>query len=299
MTADGTDPVLRHDLHTHSTASDGCYTPTELVSRAMAAGIDVLALTDHDSTAGLAEAGAAALQSAILLIPGVEISVTWQRKTLHLVGLAIDARDESLQAGLRQLEAIRADRAREMGRRLERAGISGIAEEAEALAGAGMITRTHFAHCLARRGLALDARDVFNRYLTTGKPGYVATHWAEMEDAIRWISGAGGVAVLAHPQRYKLTGSWLRRLLGEFKEMGGMGLEVLSGTASLGDVQSSTALAQRFGLLASCGSDFHGPDEGWPKLGRLPVLPTGLEPVWRHWENGAGRASLTARERVR
>lgn len=296
MMGAGTETVLRHDLHTHSTASDGCYTPTELVSRARAAGIDVLALTDHDSTAGLAEAGAEALQSAIHFIPGVEISVTWHGKTLHLVGLAIDVGNEPLQAGLRWLETIRAERAREMGRRLERAGISGIAADAEALAGAGMITRTHFAHCLARRGLAMDVRDVFNRYLTTGKPGYVATRWAEMEDAIAWISGAGGVAVLAHPQRYRLTGSWLRRLLGEFKEMGGAALEVLSGTASPGDIQSSAALAQRYGLLASCGSDFHGPDEGWPKLGRLPELPAGLEPVWRLWERDVDRASSQASE---
>lgn len=296
MTAPGSGSARRHDLHTHSTASDGCYTPTELVNRAKAAGIEVLALTDHDSTAGLAEARAAARQLAIDLIPGVEISVTWHNKTLHLVGLSIEARHEPLQAGLRRLEAIRADRADEMGRRLERAGITGIAADAAALAGAGMITRTHFAHCLARRGLARDVRDVFSHYLTTGKPGYVTTRWAEMEDAIAWIRGAGGVAVLAHPQRYQLTGSWLRRLLGEFKEMGGVALEVLSGTASLSDIQSSAALAQRFGLLASCGSDFHGPDAGWPKLGRLPELPAGLEPVWRLWEDSAGRDPLPALE---
>ena len=276
-----------YDLHTHSTASDGVYRPAELVARAALAGIQVLSLTDHDTTAGLAEAAAAAQIHGIRLIPGVEISVTWQNKTLHLIGLNIAADYLLLQTGLQEIETIRAERAREIGRRLEKAGIPGIYADAEALAGAGMLTRSHFAHCLARRGLAADVRDVFNRYLTAGKPGYVATRWAALEDAIRWIRAAGGVAVLAHPQRYPLTGSWLRRLLGEFREMGGEGLEVLSGTAAPSDNQSSAALALRFDLLASCGSDFHGPDTGWPKLGRLPALPTGLIPVWSRWENSA------------
>lgn len=287
-------PMTTYDLHTHSSASDGVYTPAELVARAASAGIEVLALTDHDTTAGLAEAEAAARDAGIRLIPGVEISTTWQNKTLHVVGLNIDAEQALLQAGLRQLDTIRAGRAREMARRLEKAGIPGILEAAEALAGSGMLTRTHFAHCLARLGLAIDVRDVFNRYLTAGKPGYVSTRWVEMDDAIAWIRAAGGVAVLAHPQRYQLTGSWLRRLLGEFREMGGAGLEVLSGTAPPGDVQSSTALASRFDLLASCGSDFHGPDEGWPKLGRLPAMPAGLNPVWHAFAN-SGTAAPDAR----
>jgi len=278
-------PGTVHDLHSHSTASDGFYSPTELVRRAAEAGVKVLGLTDHDTTAGLYEAGVAAEEVGIRCISGVEISVTWERKTLHVVGLNMDVQHAPLQAGLRRLEAIRADRATEMDRRLERAGIPGILEEARAMVGNGMITRTHFAHCLARRGLAANVRDVFGRYLTAGKPGYVSTDWAEIAEAIGWIKTAGGVAVLAHPHRYKLTVSWLRRLLGEFKEMGGEALEVLSGTASPGEVQSSAALASRFGLLASCGSDFHGPDEGWPKLGRLPPLPPGLEPVWRVWED--------------
>ncbi len=273
-----------YDLHSHSTASDGFYSPTDLVLRAAAAGIKVLGLTDHDTTAGLPEAGLAVQEAGIHLIPGVEVSVTWEKKTLHVVGLNIDARHAPLQAGLCQLEAIRADRAREMGDRLAKTGVFGIFEEAKAMAGTGMITRTHFAHCLVRRELAADVRDVFGRYLTAGKPGYVPTRWADITVAIHWIRDAGGVAVLAHPHRYQLTGSWLRRLLGEFKEMGGEGLEVLSGTASPGEVQSSAALALRFGLLASCGSDFHGPDEGWPKLGRLPALPAGLEPIWNAWE---------------
>jgi predicted metal-dependent phosphoesterase TrpH len=277
-------PATVHDLHTHSTASDGAYSPAELLERAARAGIQVLALTDHDTTAGLTEAQEAADLRGVDFIAGIEVSVTWQNRTLHVVGLRIDPEHAPLQAGLEGLRQIRTDRALEMDARLARAGISGILDAARQQAGPGMITRTHFARCLASRGLAADVRDVFNRYLTPGKPGHVSTRWADMEAAIDWIRGAGGIAVLAHPQRYKLTHSWLRRLLGEFKEMGGEALEVLSGTSAPGDVQSSAALARHHGLLASCGSDFHGPDDSWPKLGRLPGLPAGLTPVWRAWE---------------
>ena len=285
MTDPRPQPHEVYDLHTHSRVSDGSYTPEELVARAATVGIHELSLTDHDTTAGLAEASIAAQQQGIRLIPGVEISLTWQGKTIHVVGLNIDVGHPALQDGLLTLQAKRFERAREMGRRLAKAGINGVYEEAAALAGAGMITRTHFAHCLVRRGLAADVRDVFNRYLVSGKPGYVSTQWADPAAAIGWITGAGGIAVLAHPQRYKLTASWLRRLLGEFKDMGGEAMEVLSGACPPGDVQSSAALARQFQLRASCGSDFHGPDEGWPKLGRLPPLPAGLEPVWEAWEN--------------
>ncbi len=285
--------MIRHDLHTHSTASDGCYTPTELVNRAAAAGIQVLSLTDHDTTAGLAEAAVAAQAQGLRLIPGVEISVTWESRTMHVVGLNIDAGHAPLQNGLAQLKATRTQRTQEIAWRLEKAGIPGMLAAAEALAGPGIITRTHFADCLAQRGFAADRRDVFNRYLTAGKPGYVATRWADMAAAIAWIRDASGIAVLAHPQRYRLSNAWLRRLLSEFKSLGGEGLEVVSGTAAPGDVQSSTALAQRFALLASCGSDFHGPDEGWPKLGRLPGLPAGIQPVWSHWDaTGPASASV-------
>lgn len=272
-----------HDLHTHSTASDGKYSPAELVAAAAALGITTLALTDHDSTAGLAEARAAALEHGIHLVPGVEISVTWCDKSLHLVGLNLDPDSEPLQRGLARVQAIRLERAREIGRRLAKEGIPGAFEAAEALAGGGMITRTHFARYLVRLALAADVRDVFGRYLTHGKPGYVATRWADMGEAISWIREAGGVAVLAHPQRYKLTGSWLRRLVTEFREAGGAAIEVISGTASPGEVQSSTEYARRFDLLASAGSDFHSPDNLWPKLGRLPDLPAGLVPVWEKW----------------
>lgn len=269
-----------YDLHTHSTASDGGYPPSELVRHAAAAGITTLALTDHDCTLGLAEAQTAAQTLGIRLIPGLEISTTWQGKTLHLVGLGIDPDSAPLQHGLAQLQATRAERAAEIGRRLDKYGIPGVFEAVRAKAGDGMLTRGHFAKHLAQLGLAGNVRDAFERYLIHGKPGYVPTRWADLADAIDWINTAGGVAVLAHPQRYKLTGSWLRRLLGEFREMGGAGLEVVAGTAAPGDVQSSAELARRFDLLASIGSDFHSPENLWPKLGRLPPLPAGLVPVW-------------------
>lgn len=269
-----------YDLHTHSTASDGGYPPSELVRHAAAAGITTLALTDHDCTLGLAEAQTAAQTLGIRLIPGLEISTTWQGKTLHLVGLGIDPDSAPLQHGLAQLQATRAERAAEIGRRLDKYGIPGVFEAVRAKAGDGMLTRSHFAKHLAQLGLAGNVRDAFERYLIHGKPGHVPTRWADLADAIDWINTAGGVAVLAHPQRYKLTGSWLRRLLGEFREMGGAGLEVVAGTAAPGDVQSSAELARRFDLLASIGSDFHSPENLWPKLGRLPPLPAGLVPVW-------------------
>ena len=273
-----------YDFHTHSTVSDGTYTPAELVAQAAAAGIDVLALTDHDSLLGVAEARSAAAQYGLRLIPGVEISATWHDKGVHIVGLNVDPGCVALQQGLRALQERRVERARQMAERLERHGISGVLEAVRARAGAAMLTRTHFAKHLYDLGLGASVRDAFDRYLARGKPGYVATRWAAMDEAIAWIVAANGAAVIAHPQRYGLSAAGLRRLMGEFREAGGTGLEVVSGTAAPGDVQSNAAYARRFGLFASCGSDFHGPEHGWPKLGRLPSLPAGLVPVWTQWE---------------
>jgi len=274
---------VTYDLHTHSTASDGSHSPAELVREAHAAGVTHLALTDHDCTDGLAEAEAAAQVCGLSLIPAVEISTTWQGKSVHIVGLAIDPANAPLQAGLARLQAIRLTRAEEMGRRLAKEGIAGGFEAAMALAGAGMVTRTHFAKFLAARGLAASVRDVFDHFLVLGKPGYVPTEWAGLEEAVGWIKGAGGVAVVAHPQRYKLTGTWLNRLMREFKAAGGEALEVVAGNSSPGDIQSSASAARRHELLASVGSDFHGPDNPWLKLGRLAALPQDLNPVWSLW----------------
>ncbi|MEY2696532.1 MAG: hypothetical protein RL333_670 [Pseudomonadota bacterium] len=278
------------DLHTHSWYSDGHYAPVDLVERAATQGIRVLALTDHDTTAGIAEASAACEARSIQLIPGVEVSVTWEKKTIHVIGLGVDPDDARLQATLSSIGLIRESRAEEMGERLARKGILGVLEEAREIAGVGMVTRTHFAKVLAARGHALDVRDVFGRFLTPGKPGYVSTTWAPLEQAVACIRNAGGCAVIAHPLRYRLTRTWLRRLAGEFREMGGRGIEVLSGQPSPGDLQSMRDFAIREQLRGSCGSDFHGPDEGWPKLGRVPLMPAGVEPIWADWPFADGLA---------
>lgn len=273
-----------YDLHAHSTASDGTLTPAELVRAAAASGIRTLALTDHDSVAGLAEAGAAAAEAGLRLVPGVELSVTWESRTIHVVGLNIAPDHSGLNEGMRRLQAVRFERAKEMGRRLEKKGIPGTLEIAAGLAGVGMVTRTHFARALVQLGHAASVRDVFDKFLAQGKPGHVPTVWAEMAAAVGWIIDAGGVAVLAHPQRYKMTGSWIRRLTGDFKAAGGQAIEVISGNATLSDIQTNTALARRFELLASVGSDYHGPEQVWLKLGKIPPLPDGLAPVWTRWE---------------
>jgi predicted metal-dependent phosphoesterase TrpH len=271
------------DLHTHSWCSDGHYSPTDLVERAEKQGIRVLALTDHDTTAGIAEAQESALARGIHLVPGVEVSVTWEQKTIHVIGLGIDPQDRALNEGLAEIALTRETRALEMSARLEKRGIPGVLADARGLVRNGMVTRTHFAKVLAARGHALDVRDVFNRFLTPGKPGYVATQWAPLESAVQWIRDAGGDAVIAHPLRYRLSKTWLRRLAGEFIELGGGGIEVLSGQPSPGDIQSMRDFALRQGLAGSCGSDFHGPDEAWPKLGRVPPLPEGIDPIWSRW----------------
>jgi predicted metal-dependent phosphoesterase TrpH len=272
-----------YDLHTHSLASDGAYKPAELVRHAAQAGITALALSDHDTTSGIAEANAAAQQIGIRLIPAVEISTSWQSKSIHIVGINIDIDTPSLQDGLRKLQSTRDARAREMGARLAKHGFSECYAEATALAGSGMITRTHFARYLCNIGEAGSINEVFEHYLTQGKPGYVPTQWADLGDAIAWIRTAGGVATLAHPHRYRLTASWLRRLLADFKNAGGEAMEIVSGNTPQQDIQSAASLARKFELLASAGSDFHDPDQRWLKLGRLPSLPADLTPVWSRW----------------
>ncbi len=273
----------RFDLHAHSTASDGTLTPTQLMRRAHAAGVEVMALTDHDTLEGLAEAAHAASDRGLDFVPGVEISVSWQGGTVHVVGLGVDANSKELQQGLKALRDFRDWRAEEIGRRLERAGIPGAFEGARARSNGRLISRTHFARFLVDNGHAPDVRAVFHRFLVSGKPGFVAGSWAALEDAVRWIRCAGGQAVIAHPARYRLTRSKLRRLLGEFVELGGAGLEVVSGSHSRDDYFNMAHLARAFGLLASAGSDYHGPEHPWIELGQLPALPDGCDPIWKDW----------------
>jgi len=275
-----------YDLHTHSTASDGTLSPGELVRRAAARGIGALALTDHDTTDGLAEAQAEAAAQGIVLMPGVELSVTWQGQTIHLVGLRIDPAAPALRDGLARLRRFRHWRAEEIARRLAKAGFAGVLEGARGYSNGELLSRTHFARFLVARGVAADVRGVFKRYLVRGKPGHVPGEWATLWEAVAWIRLAGGQAVLAHPARYEMTNSKRRRLLREFIEAGGVALEVISGSHSRDDCFHMAQLAREFGLLASAGSDYHGPESPWIELGNLPPLPDGLIPIWRDWPKG-------------
>jgi hypothetical protein len=276
------------DLHTHSTASDGTLAPAALLERAAAVGLRVLALTDHDTTDGLAEAQVAARSNGITLVPGVEVSVTWGGRTIHIVGLNIEPHHPNLRQGLEGLVAFRDWRAEEIGRRLTKQGIEGAYSGAKALSNGRLIGRTHFARFLIGRRLATDERDCFRRFLVNGKPGHVPGAWASLEEALGWISAAGGQAVIAHPARYKLTRTRLLRLLGEFRELGGAGLEVVCGSHGRDDAYNFARHAREQRLLASAGSDFHGPQlsvsaRPWIGLGRLPPLPDGCTPIWQDW----------------
>ncbi len=274
-----------YDLHAHSTASDGTLTPTAVVERAHAQGVTVFGLTDHDVTHGLTEASVRAGQLGLGFIPGIEVSVTWSHQTIHVVGLGIQADDAVLLAGLEKLHDFRQWRAEEIGRRLQKAGIEGAFEAARARAKGKIISRTHFAHFLVEAGHAKDMKQVFRRYLVRGKPGYVPGEWANLEQAVGWIRGAGGHPVIAHPARYPLSATRLRQLISEFKDLGGEAIEVVSGSHSRDDNQRIGVLTQQMGLYASCGSDFHGPENPYFDLGRIPALPEGCRPIWEaeHW----------------
>ncbi len=271
----------QYDLHAHSTASDGTLTPSQLMQRAHAAGVDVMALTDHDTLEGIAEAAAAAAALDLGFVPGVEVSVTWQGVTVHVVGLGVDRDSEVLARGLAGLREFRDWRAEEIGRRLAAEGIQGAFEGARERSNGRLISRTHFARFLVEKGHASDLRAVFRRFLVNGKPGFVSGQWAELEDAVRWIRAAGGHAVIAHPARYRVTRSKLRRLIGEFRECGGEALEVVSGSHSRDDYFTMAKHARDFGLLASAGSDYHGPEHPWIELGHLPELPGGCQAIWK------------------
>jgi predicted metal-dependent phosphoesterase TrpH len=272
-----------YDLHSHSTASDGTLSPALLVRTADEAGVQVLALTDHDTTAGVAEALRCAETRAIHLLAGVEISVSWGGQTVHIVGLNVDPDSPTLQAGLQTLRNFRNWRAEEIGRRLEKSGVPNAYEGALAHSNGILVSRTHFARMLVQRGVVEDERKVFRHYLIKGKPGYVAGEWASLEDALGWIRAAGGQAVVAHPARYKMTRTKLCRLFGEFRELGGEAIEVVSGSHSRDDTISMAKHCIDSGLLASAGSDFHTPENPWIALGRLPILPPGCRPVWCDW----------------
>lgn len=275
---------MLYDLHSHSTESDGTLQPTALVQRAAEQGVDILALTDHDTVAGLGEAGIAAQQCGIRLIKGVEISVTWEKVTIHILGLNINDDQPELLAGLQHLRDFRHSRAIEIADKLEKAGISGAYAGAKKYASGQLISRTHFARYLVECGKASTVSSVFKKYLVSNKPGHVGGQWAGLTEVISWIKAANGVAVIAHPARYKMSATKLRRLIEQFKEAGGAGLEVVSGSNGKNDKHNLAQYANRYGLHASCGSDYHGPENPWIELGRLEALPASCKPIWTLWD---------------
>lgn len=272
-----------YDLHAHSTASDGTLSPTELMTRGHEAGIQTMALTDHDSTEGVAEAKAQADKLGMGFVPGVEISVSWNGMTIHMLGLGVDINSEPLQTGLAGLREFRDSRAQLIGERLGKAGIADAYQGAKDIANGGLISRTHFARFLVEKGHAKDVRDVFKHFLVNNKPGHVGGKWADLEEAIAWVKEAKGQAVIAHPARYRATRSKLRKLFRDFKEFGGEGLEVVSGSHSKNDFFTIAQHAKDFDLSASAGSDFHDPNTPWIRLGNLPEIPRGCRPIWHDW----------------
>jgi predicted metal-dependent phosphoesterase TrpH len=270
-----------YDLHTHSTYSDGTLCPAAVVQCAAAAGVRCLALSDHDELAGLAEARREARQAGIDFVPGVEISVTWQAHTLHVIGLHIDPDHGDLRAGLSRIREGRHHRAQRIAQGLERVGITGSLDGARAYAdNPDLVSRTHFARYLVDQGYVRNLNAAFRRFLGSGAPGHVAHHWATLEEAVNWIRASGGLAVLAHPARYRVDPSQRDALLASFRELGGAAIEVVSGNHDLEHTALWGRYAVRFGLLASAGSDFHGLAGGRNNIGRLPPVPAGPVPVW-------------------
>ena len=272
---------LNADLHCHSVVSDGTLTPEALAARAHANGVQLWALTDHDEIGGQHRAAAAARAQGMAYLTGTEISVTFAGATIHIVGLGFDPDETALMQGLAATRGGRQERAREMAAQLAQAGIAGAYEGALQFVGnPELISRTHFARFLVETGVCKDTYEVFRKYLTEGKPGYVPHSWASLGNAVRWITQAGGMAVIAHPARYKFSANEEFALFSEFKAHGGQGVEVVTGSHSAAEYVTYGAMAHEFGLAASRGSDFHSPDESHTDLGALPLLPGTLTPVW-------------------
>lgn len=269
------------DLHSHSRASDGLLSPAEVARRAVDNGVDMLALTDHDETQGLAQARGVADAFGMRFINGVEISIEWSGLQVHIVGLDFDADDATLNAGLEGIRSGRVERARRMAADLERVDIPGCFEGAMRYAeNPNLIGRSHFARYMVERGVCRDTQSVFESYLVPGKPGYVTHRWVTLADAVSWIRGAGGLAVIAHPGRYKFSRVEMRHLFDEFKGLGGQAIEVVSGSQSQDHLIQMSRLAREYGFFASCGSDFHGPEESHIDIGGNASLPGDLMPVW-------------------
>ena len=274
--------MLKVDLHCRSTASDGLLSPEMVARRAVANGVNLFALSDHDDLSGLPAAAAIAAGAGMRFVTGVEISIEWRNAQVHILGYNFDAADTRLNAGLESIRNGRVARARRMSDDLEKKlGLAGCLEGAMRYAeNPNLISRSHFARYLVELGVCSDVRSVFESYIVPGRPGYVDHRWATLEEAVRWIVGAGGIAVVAHPGRYKLSRSEMRSFLDDFKNFGGQAIEVISGSHSADHVTVYSRLAREYGFMASCGSDFHGPGESYIDLGKLVPFPQNLTPVW-------------------
>jgi 3',5'-nucleoside bisphosphate phosphatase len=273
--------ILNADLHCHSVVSDGTLTPEELANRAAANGVELWSLTDHDEIGGQHRAAAAAGAAGMKYLTGTEISVTFAGETVHIVGLGFDPDDPDMLRGLLETRGGRGARAREIADGLAQVGIKDAYEGAlRYVANPELVSRTHFARHLVDTGVCRDMGEVFRRFLTPGKPGYVEHRWASLKEAVQWITRAGGIAVIAHPARYRFTANEEYALFLEFKAHGGRGVEVVTGSHTAAEYVRYAETAREFGLAASRGSDFHSPDESHTDLGRLPYLPGELTPVW-------------------
>ncbi len=271
-----------YDLHTHTTASDGSLTPAELLCLAKENGVGVLAITDHDTVAGCL-AAADSLADAPRLVTGIEFSTTWSGRSIHVVGLNVDAVNPELRRGIELQQRAREIRAREISRRLTRLGIDDPYASVKRAAGTAAVGRPHFATHLVEAGIVKDTATAFRKYLGAGKLGDVKTGWASLTDVIAWIHSAGGVAVLAHPAKYRMTTTKLRLLVGDFAEAGGDGIEVVCGQQTADVTRKLVGIAEDFGLAGSIGSDFHHPGQSWSRPGCSGELPKGVRPVWESW----------------
>jgi len=272
------------DLHSHSNVSDGVLTPSAVAARAKDNGVDVWALTDHDEIDGIAEAREAARHLGLGYVPGVEISITWAGETVHIVGLQIDETNPSLVQGLAATRSGRELRAHEIAAQLDKVGIPNAFEGALKYVGnPDLISRTHFARYILELGMCADMQQVFRKYLTEGKPGYVPHRWATLKEAVTWITGANGIAVVAHPGRYHFSDFAFDEFFKEFKQFGGKAIEVTTGSHTAEQFTYFAKIAKQYNFLASRGSDFHGPGESRVELGALPPLPKDVVPVWHDW----------------
>ncbi|MEO6960199.1 MAG: PHP domain-containing protein [Burkholderiaceae bacterium] len=275
---------LNVDLHSHSTMSDGVLAPADVAGRAGVNGVQVWSLTDHDEVAGLPEAQKAAQEAGMQFVPGVEVSVTWARRTIHILGLGIDFTEPELVAGLSGIRTRRVERAKEMAKRLDDAGVPDSYEGALPYAtNPSSISRTHFARFLVAKGYCKNMRMAFDKYLGDNKSASVPLNWSTLEEVISWINGAGGRAVIAHPGRYGYSAIEFDALFNQFKQMGGVAIEVITGSHFPNQYREYADVARHYGFLASCGSDFHSPSESRVDLGALPRLPAGVKPVWHDW----------------